>query len=287
MTPSTARRPVVVGLDGSSCSGVAFAAAVDQARRRGVRLLAVHGWLVTEPGLPIDRPAVLDDDTEERLAKSLHESVVELLGGADDVQVEERTTYGYAGRVLVDASAGASLVVVGSRGLGVVRSALLGSVSQHVLENAACPVLVARGDAPVTPAGVVVVGVDGSATAKQALQWADEQARLLGVPLVVLYAAIAEGSGLDPAGPEMPAVPETRRALALWVQDALGRERAAEVQQVVEPAAPAGALLARSAEDVLLVVGHEGVGGFLRLGSVARRVATHADGPVVVVRRDA
>jgi nucleotide-binding universal stress UspA family protein len=285
MTNATGPRPVVVGVDGSACCAVAFAAALDEARRRGARLVAVHAWLVTDPGLPIGRPAGLDEHTEERLAKALHEQVQELLGGVTDVEVEEQVSYGYAGGVLVDASVGAALVVIGSRGFGAVRSALLGSVSQHVLESAAAPVMVVHGDAHSAPVGIVV-GVDGSDTAARALHWADRHSRALELPLTVLHAVTAEGSGLDPAGSTEPSLADARRGLQQWVEQALGAQRGGEVEQVVEHHAPARALLGRSAADVLLVLGHDGVGGFLRLGSVARRVSTHAFGPVVVVRGD-
>jgi nucleotide-binding universal stress UspA family protein len=50
-----------------------------------------------------------------------------------------------AAQVLLDASAGADLLVVGSRGHGGFVEALLGSVSQHMVHHAACPVVVVRG----------------------------------------------------------------------------------------------------------------------------------------------
>lgn len=282
MTSSIDLRPVVVGLDGSACSEIAFQAGLVEARRRGVRLLVLHAWLVTQPGLQVEAPVTLHEDTEERLGKALHERVQGLVGDAE-VEVEERLEYGYAGRVLVDASADASLLVVGSRGNGALRSALLGSVSQHVLEGAVTPVLIAHGDAHRDTARVVV-GVDGSATAAVALLWADDHARRLGVPLTVVHAVTAQGSGLDPSAPPEPSADDARTALLGWTQAALGEQRAAQVELVVEQRPAAPTLLQRSHDDTLLVVGHDGVGGFLRLGSVARRVATHADGPVVVVR---
>lgn len=48
-------------------------------------------------------------------------------------------------RALLDASAGAELLVVGNRGHGGFVGALLGSVSQHCLHQATCPVVVVRG----------------------------------------------------------------------------------------------------------------------------------------------
>jgi nucleotide-binding universal stress UspA family protein len=60
-------------------------------------------------------------------------------------QIELRLVHGRAQDVLVVESAGAALVVIGSRGRGCVRAALAGSVSQAVLQHAGCPVAVVRG----------------------------------------------------------------------------------------------------------------------------------------------
>jgi len=52
---------------------------------------------------------------------------------------------GGAGQVLVDAAEGAELLVVGCRGHGGLAEALLGSVSQHCVHHAPCPVVIIRG----------------------------------------------------------------------------------------------------------------------------------------------
>ena len=54
---------------------------------------------------------------------------------------------GNAAQVLLDASDGAELLVVGSRGHGGFTEALLGSVGQHCVQHANCPVVVIRGSA--------------------------------------------------------------------------------------------------------------------------------------------
>jgi nucleotide-binding universal stress UspA family protein len=53
---------------------------------------------------------------------------------------------GHPAQALINAADGADLLVVGSRGHGSFAEALLGSVSQHCVHHAPCPVLIARGE---------------------------------------------------------------------------------------------------------------------------------------------
>jgi nucleotide-binding universal stress UspA family protein len=53
---------------------------------------------------------------------------------------------GHPAQVLVEAARGADLLIVGSRGHGEFAAALMGSVSQHCVHHAPCPVLVIRGN---------------------------------------------------------------------------------------------------------------------------------------------
>jgi nucleotide-binding universal stress UspA family protein len=60
------------------------------------------------------------------------------------VPVTVEAVIGAPGRVLVEAAAGADELVLGHRGRGAVRSALLGSVGLHCALHASCPVTIVR-----------------------------------------------------------------------------------------------------------------------------------------------
>ena len=81
------------------------------------------------------------------------EAIAQWAATFPNVDVRTRVTQGRPADVLVDASAGAELVVVGSRGRGGFRGLLLGSVSRGVLHQAHCPVAVLRPFSPDDSAG--------------------------------------------------------------------------------------------------------------------------------------
>ena len=287
-TPATSRPVIVVGVDGAANSDQAFRLAVAEARARHATVLAVHAWLVTNPGFPLAQPARLDAATEKILLEALHEHLATALTGQEYGQIEEKVVYGYAGRVLAQCSTDAALIVVGSRGVSAMRGALLGSVSQYVLEHAAAPVMVVHSDTAEPPKRVVV-GVDGSPSSTAALQWADSYALDHKIPLVVVHAGGPPVSAFLVPGLSTSAVADWTDAatagLATWVEEALGSQRATDVRQQVDPRPAMTALLDLIDTDDLVVVGRRGAGGVkgLLLGSVARRLAAHVPGAVVVV----
>jgi nucleotide-binding universal stress UspA family protein len=94
----------------------------------------------------------LDDwNPEKETAAHLHTTLEEVLGSQPLVPVREIVRRGSAARELVQASQGAQLLVVGSRGHGGFTGLLLGSVSSACAEHAHCPVLVIHGDTPPPP----------------------------------------------------------------------------------------------------------------------------------------
>ena len=142
--------PVVVGIDGSPVSERALAAAFEEASWRDTSLVAVHSWVdVNVDGYPGLAPAVLGwDDVEADEQRLLAEQLAGWQEKYPDVKVERIVVRDRPRRQLLDWSAQAQLVVVGSRGRGGFRGLLLGSTSQALIHHARCPVMIVRPDAP-------------------------------------------------------------------------------------------------------------------------------------------
>jgi nucleotide-binding universal stress UspA family protein len=139
---------IVVGVDGSLSSVAALNWALRQAELTGSTLEAITTWeWPTAGGLGMATPSEFDPKSDA--TKVLDEVIASAEPGHDSVSIESKVVGGPAGMALVDASRGADLLVVGSRGHGELVSFLLGSVSEHCVTHAHSPVLVVRdGKAP-------------------------------------------------------------------------------------------------------------------------------------------
>jgi nucleotide-binding universal stress UspA family protein len=141
---------IVVGVDGSDRSREALRWAVEEAKLRGDKVLAVHAWeppvvpaadIPPTPAPPLYLPELIAQ-VQER-AEALVEHVTAEFAN-DGVDVEPTAIEGAAAAVLVEVAEDADLVVVGSRGRGGLAGLLLGSVSQQVAQHARCPVVIHR-----------------------------------------------------------------------------------------------------------------------------------------------
>jgi nucleotide-binding universal stress UspA family protein len=297
--PGTARPRLVVGVDGSPGSRAALVWALADAARRRASLTVVATFPVevywADPHLLDDRHvAAVRDDTEARLKSMLDEVRADAAPGATDVEVTPVVVAGPPSPTLVQASAGADLLVVGSRGRSAVRSTLLGSVALHCVTHARCPVVVVHAQLETSPSRPrVVVGVDPSPESQAALGRALAEAALRAGE-VVAVAAYSPGSyWSDAYEVVIPPVEQLRedvlRGVRGMVDTALAEAggQAPRVHlEVVEGAA--GEALVRHAEgaDLLVVGAHSrsALAGIL-LGSVALHCVLHARCPVLVNRR--
>ncbi len=292
---------ILVGYDGSAYADMAveLAGSLGRGPEASVVLVNVYpdiravrsawGALVIGPSAQIDR------ELTEQAEATLEVPNVRL--GSLGVRCETIVGRGRAPQVLVAEAkrTAADLVVVGSRGLGPIRSTLLGSVSQEVVDLSPCPVLVAR-----TPAvSRIVLGTDGSPSAEAAERFLGRLAVARQVPVIVVSVAeilrpLVIGMAPTVYGQAMGAQTEyeaeTARAHLALAEAAAERLRAdgVDATAVARTGDPAEGLLA-AATDVaadLIVVGSRGRTGLKRLalGSVARRVVQHAKASVLVTR---
>jgi nucleotide-binding universal stress UspA family protein len=138
---------IVVGVDGSDSSNAALAWAVRQAALTGARVDAVHAWHNPAGysygyGYAMMLPAV---DLEKFARQPLDEAIAAVADLAPGVEIRPVLVEDNPARALLDAAKDADLLVVGSRGHGGFTEALLGSVGQHCVHHADCPVVVIRG----------------------------------------------------------------------------------------------------------------------------------------------
>lgn len=143
--------PVVVAVDGSDHCEPALQFAFLEASRRRCALFAVHAWqiplAVTGAGLRSAAMApgpLADYDVAAGARRALTDALAPWRGRFPDVAAHERLLQGPPELVMADETAGAALVVVGSRGRGPLAGLLLGSTSQALTRTAKCPVAVVR-----------------------------------------------------------------------------------------------------------------------------------------------
>lgn len=135
---------IVVGVDGSLGSQHALRWALRLARAEHARIDVVGAWdLVAVSGWTV-MPA--EYSPREDAANAVDSTVQQVLGDERPGYLRVLIRQGHPVRVLLDASADALMLVVGSRGHGGFAGLLLGSVSARVAELATCPVLVVHGD---------------------------------------------------------------------------------------------------------------------------------------------
>lgn len=141
---------IVVGVDGSTNSRAALRWALDEARLRGDRIVAVAAWqfpTYAYTGVAVAPPtAEIEQAAREGLAEAVREEVAAVAGEHPGVDITQVVLEGPPAATLIEASRTADLLVLGSRGLGGFRGLLLGSVSHQCSSHARCPVVVVPHD---------------------------------------------------------------------------------------------------------------------------------------------
>lgn len=275
---------ILCAIDDSEVAGRVLVTARGLADASGADLVAVH--------------AVEERDQDADHVLALVRDRVSATGVATDLRVVE----GPPAEALIETAEreGAELLVIGSRGRGALRSAVLGSVSRELASRAPCPVVIVPSgerwaDTEVRVDDVnasVVCGVDGSDQALAAAALAGRLASRLGCRLVFVHArqnlrALAAYPGASKKTPPLTGQDDAVQKLAeKIIEDA---EHAAGVSAVgvVEAGPPTEVLesVADREHARLIVIAARGVGGLRAalLGSVAADLPAAAARPVVVL----
>ena len=293
MAGTDATKRVLVGVDGSDRNLPAVAWALQEARGRGVGLVAAYAWHI--PTFAYSTPYFVPVSVAEMAVQGhdLLRSALARVGTTAD-EVELRVVEGHAPRVLRDFASepGVELVVVGSRGRGTAADLVLGSTSHSLSHHCPTPLVIVPssqgGPAPRPRIGHIVAGTDGSEGGDAAIWWAAEEARRTD-SLLELVLAWTWTSPFFPADADLSCtVGETldkaaNETLARTV-DRLDLHGLA-VKLTVREGAAADVLVDRSREADMLVVGRRGLGrtSELFLGSVSHACTHHSGVPVVVV----
>ena len=139
-------KTVLVGVDGSDHSHKALTWAAAEAADHSADLVVLNVWEHTLPP-PAGSVSVSEHyvpDPSQRTREDLLDEIKAVLGEDPPVLVQPRVKQGTPAKVLIDESATADLLVVGTRGHGGFAGLVLGSVSHAVLHHAPCPVAVVR-----------------------------------------------------------------------------------------------------------------------------------------------
>jgi nucleotide-binding universal stress UspA family protein len=139
---------IVVGVDGSSAAAEVVSWAAEEAALRGGTLRVVSvaqspsAWMDMGEALGGAVSATMSDADLEAVSMAVIDEALSRAVLPEHVELLKDARLGHPGDVLVRASSGADLLVVGSSGRGDIGSVLLGSVGLHCVHHAQCPVVV-------------------------------------------------------------------------------------------------------------------------------------------------
>ncbi len=285
---------IFVGVDGSEGAAAALRWGVHEGELRSIPVTAVVAWdLLNQKSRAAEAHAsTLSTTRPTRSWPSTSGSKLQS-GSEAATDVGRQSVCDLPWRALVTMAAGADLLVVGARGSGGFLGLRLGSVSEHCLYHATCPVAVVHAEERTAPplAERIVVGVDGSPTSLEAFSWAVREAvvrraRLRAVsawsmPLMAYSGtvAVSDDAMFEEAAKEV-------------LDEAVAAADLSDLPHPVERELAAGgassAIIDAAAEATLVVVGSCGLSRAKEIvfGSVSHQVVHHAPCPVVVIPPD-
>lgn len=279
-------RTVVVGVDGSKGSRIALDWTLDKKDRLGevrtvmaFRLGPFAEGFGPMPGVEGD-VGIFREAAISRLRKVLEATDPDLFERAQVVESK-------AGPALVQASADADLLVVGSRGRSALAETLLGSIGSYCVKHSKVPVVVIPESADTGKSlARVVVGIDSSANSKAALRWALDHVDPDGTVIAVAsYNPV--WNAIDGYMPDLKALEDqTRSNLDEAVEEVVGSSGGGPtIEREVRIGDPRIELRRAGEAADLLVIGargHQSV-SYLLLGSVATSLLHHPASATAVV----
>jgi nucleotide-binding universal stress UspA family protein len=299
---------IVVPLDGSKVAETALPYARMLAEKLGVMVELLTVIDPAEIELYVADPDALTEVVcyhKARFEQYLSKVAKSFSGSRTECRVER----GRAAERIIDAAAesGETLIVMASHGLSGLQRWLLGSVAEKVLRGTSSPLFLVRAGADgaangLAAPGPVIIPLDGSELSERALAPGLELARRLNVeavlarsfefPTTAYYRADDYPPSADKFIPSYRKLVEAMGREAREYLDAKVKEISASIPvqiraEVIEGSAAERIIdLGRSTKSGLIVICTHGRSGFKRwvLGSVAEKVARHADNPVLIIR---
>jgi len=266
---------ILIGVDGSKAADVACRLVASRTWPAGAQVTLL---CAVEPAADTTALGIVLDDRAQWLRRC-------------GLSVETSVERGRAEELLIERAAEtfADLIVVGSRGLGPVARAILGSVSAHLVDHAGCPVLVARSP-EATRMLLASDGTESSLRIPRLLaSWGNA---FRGLPVEILSVAPRDafvtpwGAGYDVGGALSPDVGLHER-IAEYVADEM-MELGWHAAAVAVAGNPGREIVVAEREwgADLVVTGSRGMSTLRRLvaGSVAHDVLLHARSSVLVMR---
>jgi len=292
---------ILFASDGSEDSELAASTAVGLAKITSSELHLLH----VAPAFPdYFEPSDPEPGPTEREGRRILDEQVKKIENVGGTVAQSHLRMGGAAEEVIDLSEElkTGLIVLGSRGRGRIRRALMGSVSDSVVRHAHCPVMVVRWKAVVFPAKILLA-TDGSEEAVLAAQSAADLAARTGSELHVAHVGKLLSQGgvgvkqryvgveVDPLPPGYQEALDKESKELLEAQLARMGEAGVTVTEAHLVSGRADEEIIFLAEGVgadLVVVGSRGLGGIrrARLGSVSDSVVRHTHCPVLVVRRE-
>ncbi|MFG1798194.1 universal stress protein [Nocardia sp. NPDC049149] len=290
--PTRLDAPILAAVDGSASSYQAVAWAAVEAGLRHCRLHVVISMAIQTgfgPGMSLGEADLewLRNDGERILAEATR--IARTAAPGNEPPITTEVCFELITPMLIERSAHARMLVVGSRGMGAFQRGLLGSVSTATTHHAHCPVAVIHGISAIDAVSAgqpVLVGVDGTSNSVPALELAFEEASRRKVGLTALH-AWSDVSSVDVPVPGWDAAQESAQAaLAESLAGYTERFPDVAVRRIVVANQPARSLLDESASSQLVVVGSRGRGGFtsMLLGSTSNVLLHSVEVPMIVVR---